>query len=89
MSFLFSSPERKKKVFCDEKTPVMMIINRHRRSNFLYCFKAKTKCIPLCVPGSSFTHKVTNSEIIGKTSVFITSPKGLSSGKEHHHTTGR
>jgi hypothetical protein len=33
-------------------------------------FKAKTKCIPLCVPGSRFTHKVTNSEINSITSVY-------------------
>jgi hypothetical protein len=33
-------------------------------------FKAKTKCIPLCVLGSIFTHKVTNSEINSITSVY-------------------
>jgi hypothetical protein len=33
-------------------------------------FKAKTKCIPLCVPGSSFTHKAINSEINNITSVY-------------------
>jgi hypothetical protein len=33
-------------------------------------FKAKTECIPLCVPGSIFTHKVTNSEINSITSVY-------------------
>jgi hypothetical protein len=26
-------------------------------------FKAKTECIPLCVLGSSFTHKATDSEV--------------------------
>jgi hypothetical protein len=26
-------------------------------------FKSKIECIPLCVPGSIFTHKATNSEI--------------------------
>jgi hypothetical protein len=33
-------------------------------------FKAKTECIPPCVPGSIFTHKVTNSEINSITSVY-------------------
>jgi hypothetical protein len=33
-------------------------------------FKAKTECIPLCVSGSSFTHKATNSEINGITIVY-------------------
>jgi hypothetical protein len=33
-------------------------------------FKAKTECIPLCVPGSIFTHKVINSEINSITSVY-------------------
>jgi hypothetical protein len=33
-------------------------------------FKAKTKCILLCVPGSSFTHKATNSEINSISSVY-------------------
>jgi hypothetical protein len=33
-------------------------------------FKAKTECIPLCVPESSFTYKVTNSEINSITSVY-------------------
>jgi hypothetical protein len=33
-------------------------------------FKAKTECIPLCVPGSSFTHKATSSEINSITSVY-------------------
>jgi hypothetical protein len=33
-------------------------------------FKAKTKCIHLCVSGSIFTHKVTNSEINSITSVY-------------------
>jgi hypothetical protein len=32
-------------------------------------FKAKTKCMALCVPRSSFTHKATNSEINNITSV--------------------
>jgi hypothetical protein len=54
-------------------------------------FKAKTECIPLCVPGSSFTHKVTNSEINSITSVYyivsylqnlLQVQKGLSSGKD-------
>jgi hypothetical protein len=53
-------------------------------------FKAKTECIPLCVPGSSFTHKVTNSEINSITSVYyiisyyknlLQVQNGLSSGK--------
>jgi hypothetical protein len=33
-------------------------------------FKVKTECIPLCVPGSIFTHKVTNSKINSITSVY-------------------
>jgi hypothetical protein len=33
-------------------------------------FKVKTECIPLCVPGSIFTHKATNSEIDSITSVY-------------------
>jgi hypothetical protein len=33
-------------------------------------FKVKTECIPLCVTGSIFTHKVTNSEINSITSVY-------------------
>jgi hypothetical protein len=36
-------------------------------------FKAKTECIPLCVPGSSFKNKATNSNIESKTNVLITS----------------
>jgi hypothetical protein len=39
-----------------------------------YCvtqsFKAKTECTPLCVPGSSFTHKATSSEMNSITSVY-------------------
>jgi hypothetical protein len=35
-----------------------------------HSFKAKTECIPLCVPGSSFTHKAKNSEISSITSVY-------------------
>jgi hypothetical protein len=55
-------------------------------------FKAKTKCFPLCVPGSSFTHKATNSEINSMTSVYyiisyykknlLHVQNGLSSGKD-------
>jgi hypothetical protein len=33
-------------------------------------FKAKTECILLCVLGSSFTYKVTNSKINRITSVY-------------------
>jgi hypothetical protein len=33
-------------------------------------FKAKTECIPLCVPGSSFTYKATNSKINSITHVY-------------------
>jgi hypothetical protein len=33
-------------------------------------FQAKIECIPLCVPGSSFTHKVTNSGINIITSIY-------------------
>jgi hypothetical protein len=33
-------------------------------------FKVKTECIPLCVPGSIFTHKATNREINCITSVY-------------------
>jgi hypothetical protein len=33
-------------------------------------FKAKIECKPLCVSGSSFTHKVINSEINSITSVY-------------------
>jgi hypothetical protein len=33
-------------------------------------FKVKTKCIHLFVPGSIFTHKVTNSEISSITSIY-------------------
>jgi hypothetical protein len=55
-------------------------------------FKAKTECIPLCVPGLSFTHKVTNSEINSIISVYcivsyykknlLQVQNGLSSGKD-------
>jgi hypothetical protein len=30
----------------------------------------KTECIPLCVPGSSFTHKAINSKINSISSVY-------------------
>jgi hypothetical protein len=33
-------------------------------------FKVKTECIPLCVLGSIFTHKATNSEINSITSIY-------------------
>jgi hypothetical protein len=33
-------------------------------------FKAKTECIPLCVLGLTFTHKMTNSEINSISSVY-------------------
>jgi hypothetical protein len=33
-------------------------------------FKAKTKCIHLCVSGLSFTHKAINSEINSITNVY-------------------
>jgi hypothetical protein len=33
-------------------------------------FKVKTECIPLCAPGSSFTHKAINSGINSITSVY-------------------
>jgi hypothetical protein len=57
-------------------------------------FKVKIECIPLCVLGSNFTHKMTNSEMNSKTNVFITSNlitslKRLSNGKEHHRAIGR
>jgi hypothetical protein len=35
-------------------------------------FKVKTKCIPLYVSGSIFTHKATNSKINSITSVYYT-----------------
>jgi hypothetical protein len=41
-----------------------------RWGNVTPSFKAKTKCIHLCVTGSSFTHKATNSEINSITSVY-------------------
>jgi hypothetical protein len=37
-------------------------------------FQAKTECIPLCVPGSSFTHKAINSGINNITSVYYIIP---------------
>jgi hypothetical protein len=52
-------------------------------------FWAKTECIPLCVPGLSFTHKATNSGINSITSVYyigsyyknlLQVQEGLSSG---------
>jgi hypothetical protein len=54
-------------------------------------FKAKTECIPLCVPRSSFTHKANNSEINSITSVYyiisyyknlLEVQNGLNSGKD-------
>jgi hypothetical protein len=40
-------------------------VNTTLITNFVtLSFKAKTECIPLCVPRSSFPHKVTNSEKI-------------------------
>jgi hypothetical protein len=33
-------------------------------------FRVKTECIPLCVPGSIFTHKATTSEINNITNVY-------------------
>jgi hypothetical protein len=54
-------------------------------------FKAKTECIPLCVIGSSFTHKATSSEINSITNVYYMVPyykiflqvkNRLSSGKD-------
>jgi hypothetical protein len=45
----------------------------HLRSTYVVVtpsFKAKTKCISLYVPGSSFTYKVTNSEISSITNVY-------------------
>jgi hypothetical protein len=54
-------------------------------------FWTKTKCIPLCVPGSSFIHKATNSGLNSITSVYyivyyyknlLQVQKGLSSGKD-------
>jgi hypothetical protein len=53
-------------------------------------FYGKTECISLCVPGSSFIHKVTNSGINSITSVYyivsyyknlLQVQKGLSNGK--------
>jgi hypothetical protein len=53
-------------------------------------FKTKTECTPLCMPGSSFTHKATNSGINNITSIYyivsydknlLQVQKGLSSGK--------
>jgi hypothetical protein len=54
-------------------------------------FKAKTECVPLSVPGSSFTHKGTSSEINSITSVYyivsyyknlLQVQNGLSNGKD-------
>jgi hypothetical protein len=58
--------------------------------------RLKLDALPLCVPGSIFTHKATNSEINSKpvfnTMYLITKlirrPRGLNSGKGHH-ATGR
>jgi hypothetical protein len=50
--------------------------------------RLKLNVLPLCVPGSSFTHKATNSEINSKpvfiTTYLVTRPRGLNSGKGHH-----
>jgi hypothetical protein len=35
-----------------------------------HSFKVKTECIPFCVLGSIFTHKMTDSEINTITSVY-------------------
>jgi hypothetical protein len=43
---------------------------RRKRGPTTPSFKAKTKCIPLCVRRSIFTHKATNSEINSITSVY-------------------
>jgi hypothetical protein len=58
--------------------------------------RPKLDALPLCVPGLSFTHKVTNSEINSKPvfntmyliTKLITRPRGLNSGKGHL-VTGR
>jgi hypothetical protein len=58
--------------------------------------RPKLNALHLCVPGSSFTHKVINSEINSKPvfnttyliTKLITRPRGLNSGKGHH-ATGR
>jgi hypothetical protein len=59
-------------------------------------FKAKTKCIPLCVSGSSLTHKVTNGEINSITSVYDIKyyyrayyKTKRSKQRNKHHTTGK
>jgi hypothetical protein len=54
--------------------------------------RPKLDALPFCVPGSSFTHKATNSEINSKPlfntmyliTKLITRPRGLNSGKGHH-----
>jgi hypothetical protein len=54
--------------------------------------RPKLDALPLCVPGLSFTHKVTNSEINSKPGFntmylitkLITRPRGLNIGKGHH-----
>jgi hypothetical protein len=47
------------------------MVNTVRISTFVTpSFKAKIECIPLCVSGSSSTHKMTNSEINSITSVY-------------------
>jgi hypothetical protein len=43
--------------------------HRYDTTSVTLNFKAKTECIPLCVPESYFLHKATNSEIKSITSV--------------------
>jgi hypothetical protein len=51
----------------------LLTITKMGNTNFLshLVLRLKLNAIPLCVPGSNFTHKATNSEINSKP-VFIT-----------------
>jgi hypothetical protein len=49
---------------------LLSFLTEGRGGHVTHSFKAKTESIPLCVPRSSFTRKVTNSEINSITSVY-------------------
>jgi hypothetical protein len=95
---LLSFPVRFFDVHCSRRTSYSetqsfswIILLQDTKMNVTPSFKAKIKCIPLCVAGSSFTHKATSREINTITSVYynvsyyknlLQVQNGLSSGKD-------
>jgi hypothetical protein len=84
-----SPPNRLNQVGGSSPRPLYKVPHGRTHTLSQPVFKAKTKCIPLCVPGSSFTHKATNSGINSITSAyyivsyyknFLQVQEGLSSG---------